>query len=1034
MALNFYLNQMDNDHKIKVQCNASFTSKIDDFDVGTLTLEWKDEKDKIFPYTKLFIEDTTNSEVWSFVVISDDVKIVKKTPTVLYAHNLTVMQNTYEMTTQIVRNSVFTQPIAPKTAKFRATGTSIVELVNDGQNQEEEIYLARDEGLDKFIYTNEKTFLSFREKIKRVYLDVKTLTCAYRDVVGTANDYTMSDGRDWLENIYQSITFIINKYDDENTLIDSLTVTATNGKRYVELDKTFFDQNYWYEITLDFTVLPTKQDIPGNDYRIITFSEGIVPPVGESWKLPSIQTLFECSLIIETYYYTLGDVIRILNKQVEKEYNSEKVKKDLFWYSYDEVLDNTIAPNLTFTSQNLWNCVADVLKYIDAIPFLTETNVLTYEYLNDYGRTAIEFDKVDENSELNSEHFTNSLIANYQNAKQENAITYPAENLFKRVSSKVYGVPGTNDYEMRVDKPIDYINQVLIRLSNSESLDLQVQFDTAAVLKDNIINLYYDVKLPNEVLDISSAVYEQSIYSLLPMGDEDDTTPNQLNTLYYIRNSSAIYLGGIRDDEYGIKELVYTKAIKLVIKNMFGIPNTTGRSKTLINSNILPHLYNLQYCIKYHAIYDGRVSQESTTNKHMGETYVAQDQGGVNLNRMGNNMQGLVAKLGNEREAITIPVTEYGSRIKKGSLWVDDDGKKYIANTIKTTFSTSSDKVIVEAEFSRNFNLLSQYTKIDQEKRFYEINNNLISKGYENITEYIYFSCKQAMQEENTAMTYMMLDGILKHSLIKDNDDQEKADFALINTYEYENDNIAAKSNIYIPFHAYGLGNSICFEMGFESPINAADSLTGDKDNNITLMNKTCLYTPRDGFADTVSFKLYGISSKQSKYATEDFPNMTSALSTMSYYSLFEIIKLKYFKKPNEILHLNYSIAFMPKPDEEIFFGDTFINRNPIIRDMFDNNPLRSLYLYAGDELYSIKDNKVLASHRNHGMVNITYTQTDSRMAGYINFEKYTLEPVTSANAWAIGDSEGNIYFAVNQRITNTRSVGLYFAARRNRF
>ena len=84
MALSFYLNEINNNNKINVQTNASFTSKVGDFDVGTLAIEWKRTKNKIVPFTKLFIVDDTNNDIWCFVVLSDDVEVVKKTPDVLY--------------------------------------------------------------------------------------------------------------------------------------------------------------------------------------------------------------------------------------------------------------------------------------------------------------------------------------------------------------------------------------------------------------------------------------------------------------------------------------------------------------------------------------------------------------------------------------------------------------------------------------------------------------------------------------------------------------------------------------------------------------------------------------------------------------------------------------------------------------------------------------------------------------------------------------------------------------------------------------
>lgn len=1028
MALSFYLNEINNNNKINVQTNASFTSKVGDFDVGTLAIEWKRTKNKIVPFTKLFIVDDTNNDIWCFVVLSDDVEVVKKTPDVLYVHNLTVIQNTYELTTHLVRNSVFTQPFSSKKAKLKAVGSSIVDctgLPNSyySYSHEQDIYIAYDLSNSKYAYYHEKTLIDQREKVKRIYIDIKTLTSAFMNCSITADRFLLGDNRAYEENFYEILNFTINKYSEDDTLINSINVTANNGQKIVEISNTnnFFEKGYKYEL-----VFNSNQILKINQYSSSTqFFVGVYPDEGETWKVPSIQTIFDCTLVIETYYYSLQDVLHILNIQCKKIYNGQASHDSFYLIDDDSVLKTTIAPDLSFSSEDLWSCVADTLKYIDAIPLLDENNNLTYEYLNDYSRDNIEFDKTDEKSSLNNQYYTNSLVANYQNAKQENAIVYPGENVFKRVSSKSYGVPGNNDYEMRVDKPIDYIDRVYLLLENNETWDCEAEFWTLATLYNNLTKIDFKTKLPNNILDLSDAIYEQSIYSLLDYGDENAATPNQLNTLYYVRNSNSIYLGGIRENGTNFKYEVYKKACVLVMRYIFGIPEAGIGLQTYINGNILPYIYNLQYCIKYHAVFNGRASQESTINKHYGETYTTQEQGGVNLNRMGNNMQGLIARLGNETESITIPVTDYGSRIKKGSLWVDDDGKKYIANSVKTTFSTSSQKVIVEAQFSRNFNLISQFTKVDQEKRFYDINNNLISKGYENIVEYLYFSTKGDVTSETTAFSEIGIDYVLANNF-RDSPSR-KADIAAIDTFEFETDITPVIRDTYIPFHVYGLGNSICFEMGYESAINAGDRLV-DKDGK--LLNETNLYTVQNGFADKVNLKIYARSDNSSIYATEDFPNMATLLSNISKTAIVDIRSYLYFKKPNEILHVNYSLAFMPKPDEEIFFGDTLINRNQIIREISDNNPTKTFYLYAGNEQYSIIDNKVLNTHTNYGTVTFSYTRSGS----YGNMT-FTLDSgeVENAKAWAISDENGNIYFAANEKLKNRTSVTLYFALRRNR-
>lgn len=1046
MALNFYLNSISSSNKINVQTNASFTSKIGDFDVGTLTLEWNTTKNKIAPFTKLYIEDTTNEDYWCFIVLSDEVEVVKKTPTVIYAHNLTVTQNTYQMTSQMVRNSVFTQPIAPKTSRIRAMGETSVNVVatTSGStvtrdfSQNNNIYVASLGGSPNYSHT--RTFLSSREKIKRIVLNVKTMTYSFANVSYLATPmFSLSSPRDVEINAFTSITLIISRYSSSSSTsaLATETIEVTDGEDVIELDDDFFVGGYWYEATISTTSLPQLETLDSYTFTDVSneFTSG-------TYVVPAIITHFEIDLVIETYYYSLLDIIRILRNEVSKTYNGSTTKTNLFTMPSSgtkyETLVNTIAPDFTFTEENLWNCVADVLKYIDAIPTMDENDVLSFEYLNDYSRDATSFSKVDDKSILANDYYTNSLVANYQDAHQPHAIYYPGKNLFKRVSSTVYGIPTTDDYEFRTDQPIYYIDDCWVLFDDSQTYHYQVYFNVSESLYNGTNYILFENKFYGNALNIRDVLYEKSLYALLSMGDEDSDDANQLNSLYYTKGSKSIYIGGIDTDGTGVKYTVYKKALVRALKEMTGIFGTFGSTSSNDNGvvfNALPSIYNLQYCVHYHAIFEGRASEESTINKYEGETSATQENGSTDLNRMGNNMQGLIAKLGNEVDSFILPVTSYGSRIKKGSLWVDDDGNKYIANLVKTTFSTSSDKVMVEAQFSRNFNLLSQFSRINQQKRFYEIDENIVNTGYENIHEYLYFSTTQrtiTSVSQETAMSTLCVRALTGENFTTAYDSSSnKADFATMNAYDLDTTSASA-SNIYIPLHVYGFGNSICFEMGFDSAINAADRIlnTTNASGTSILKNETTLYTGSDGFANILDFTIRSYRDSDGIYLTQNFPDITNAINNYTFYELINIEHLYYFKKPNEIVHLNYSVAFMPYPGEEIFFGDAFINNNTIIRKDNEINPTKTFYLYAGTTLYSIIDNKVLSDHTNYGQVSIDYTTSTSGnyMRGYIGITIPNYIP-SGTKAWALADADGNIYIAVNETIssaTNTRHVYVY--------
>ena len=110
MALKFYINSIADTNQINVQTNSAVTENIGTFDNGVLPLEWNDNPHAILPNAKLFIVDTSNNDTWCFIVIADDVSVVKKGSNTIYQHNLTISQNTNELTKHIIRNHIFSQP------------------------------------------------------------------------------------------------------------------------------------------------------------------------------------------------------------------------------------------------------------------------------------------------------------------------------------------------------------------------------------------------------------------------------------------------------------------------------------------------------------------------------------------------------------------------------------------------------------------------------------------------------------------------------------------------------------------------------------------------------------------------------------------------------------------------------------------------------------------------------------------------------------------------------------------------------------
>lgn len=1060
MALKFYLYSIDNQHEIHCDTNSTFTEIAGVFDLGSMLLEWNECKHAIFPNTPFFIVDTETNEKWSFIINQDNVEVVRKTSPVKYLHTLTLSQSIHKINNVPVRNSNFQQPLSYQ-KKIRKR-TFFAGLCDGGTTSRyclpnmELDYVNNSSNYVKANYTND-----LRErglKVTSAVINTKAVITTFRDVVQKDEPITPGNPyghyievKTWqnkyLNNNVSSVTFEIVNADNEN---DKLTITLNSNQLY----KDYF--------------LPSNQAswLSGKRFYIrlivgtLTRMDGGIPDTQSSGQAVQVGGYFTIDLTINTYRYTLWDVLDTLNKQCKKEYNGSSYSD--FYTMPDKTtgqgleLDSIIAPEFNFNGMDLYECVAKVMSFIDAFPVLDENGILGFQYLNDLSEDVIEdLEMSDVKTTLNEENFTNKLATTYQNGKLNRSITYPSKSLFIHPATSGYGVPNRNDWYFFVSKPIDYIDKFSVilhgNLDQTCGIEVHQRFNTLGgqqsqqdryefkVLLVGERSIYADATDPVEI-DLTSQTFSQELYNTLPDGHTYDSTQNINNTLYYEKGSNRIYLGRTEDiDGVGYQEEVFWFALYRAMNKDYG----GGVQMPILNveQQSPDPKYTYYFRCEYHPIVDGKVSQESISNKVEKETMVAQANSGVELNRLGNNLQGLIAKLGNEEKSVTLPITKMKDRVKLGTHYIDELGNNWIVNRIKTTFTTREDKVICEATFTKNFNAMQQFTSLNQEKRFYDISERITSKGYENINEFIYFTSHLDINvsslSEKVAFTTTAILSILGKTF--------NISYPTFDDYNSVFDNVAlsgSSKQTYIVPIVYGCGNQICFEMGYENAIEAQRRYNGS-------ITETYPYTADDGVEDT--FTIIGKFEPINELHHPDYYPQVE-LHIFDGVDCLKINGLKYYKKPSEIFHLNYAINFLPywtkttdelgTPQykyEEIFFGDKFINENSIIPNNAYENGRPSLHIYLTNTKFSIVDNKIPSDAVDGGVQNIYLTTNideettvDQAISGEIRVGDNAYN-VSAYKSWCIADEEGNVYIAVNRDSNSSNYARLKFFTSRFR-
>jgi len=989
--------------------NTTITERVGTFSDGTLPLEISNVKECFLPMSKLTIEDTTTNSKWVYVIVADDVEVITKTGTIYYRHNLTVRSGAYESTKHILRNTVFSQPKSREyVAKLNfcvcAKGTVEDDTTIYVNGSTDFLLADYEEGKRQYAWENVK--LNKRVKISNVKCICKTETnCfSYCTDVESYNPI-FSNISAVLKDKWLNPKCFLNRYEN-NVLVASEDATQA------ELADSIFNnitENTVFKLEPDYGATYHFTDIPANTIGAVS--------------------VISFEFVFEVYYYSMYDIVEVLRSQSLKRYNGENSLELDCLYLADankiNELKNIVAPEISFNGMSYYDALYQLFSFIDAIPTVDANGNLSYEYLNNYGGENVQIDtkKADERISINDEYYTSKLVANYQNARQDNAITYPNSTRFLRTNTKSLGIPNSSaDYIFKLPKPIDYIDKVIVHATN---LTVDLVFKTT--IDNRLITQTFN-GISAEEIDMTSQVLEQEQYNLLNYyQDYYAEFQNQNNTICYSRGSDYIDLLNMASGELNDKE-IYLFAVKSAVNKYFGVAITSYQnsnfSLSFANLGYANEKQNLYYRVTYHALFDGRVEQASTKDKYDGETFVSQDSGEVSLNRMGNNLQGLIARVGNETENITFDVSSYGSRVKLGSIWENDDHEKYLANVVQTTFSTDINRVIVNAQFTKNFNMISQFTKINQQKRFYEISNRLTTKGYENITEYMYLSYNPPYSSdyESPAIVNDNFLLTLVGATLRTTNTIKSADYATFRPYTFVNDNnYAISDHVAIPLHCYGSGNSICFEMDFDSSINAGDKLVGSGTPSNPYFTHTTLYTEEKGFADKVELNIYSnidTGNYSTSYPYVSIGNDEKDIGINQYF---------YYKKPNEIFHLNFALAFLSYGEDEFFVGDKFINNNAVIPNVVLSKNVRFSY---GNNVYSIIDNKNI----NNSFVNITLNaQVDS-----LDDKKYVkvtmnLSSAITCKSWALVDENNNILIASNKTMENVSQIIFYVIPHRNR-
>lgn len=1026
------------------------------------------QSEPIAPKTPLIVKNYNNKSYY-YVVNSDVVEIASRKP-LKYKHTITFVEGISELNNILVRNSTFVQREKEKKIAEMRLPSFIMYDSETNQWQENVAISSINSSGDK-VAIGYSPFFSLTEKHKqlRIYFESKTTIFDTRDGTNYSHSATQNT---WIDNAIKLFYLYILKINGRGASINasfiSIIITQEDIlKGYHELTTTELEELYanvtnettlimsFYNITNDLFTYAIKCDTS----KLPT----ITPQNLKNGLNPLGLTFIGIKLVSVRAKYTLYDVLSTLLEQSKQTYNNES-RKILNVEISDELKQNlqVNAPDFSFTGKSLFECITEILNYIDAIPRLYYENdkvVLNAYFVNDNEKSEIEGltnNIADTTRMLTDKGYNNRLVNQYQKGTQKHSIFYPSKGAFKRISSSQVGVFDLNNSIFDVGYPIERIDSLKVKYSSQLLLGFRFYplTDYSGLYTNEDAN--YENVFPyfGNDIDITRALYEDNAFNLLPTYNADWTFPNVNNTLSYKKGGKNIDLHGASNIRGATSQTTthLEWAIKMSLIVEFGC-YVFGKFRTLSNQqepdnnaisisgvpneNSDDWITNVYYQVEYHQSTDGQAMQESTNNKYNGEEYINQSNGQIVLEKLGINTKGLISQLGN---ATINMVVAFNAPIELGMWFIDTNGNRYVANSIQTQWLSKGvylnggyeKYAIKNIQFTKDFNSLSTFVNIDSTKRFYDISSNITTKGYQNLIEYVYFSFEQPTQEYTSALNTNALKSLIGQS-------DYKVDFATLTIYEnvedtenlnygYINDLNVSESpvnfvdsydkynSIEIPLHAYGYGNSICFETAFDSDIKGGTRISNVDDKRVV---RNVIYTNQDGYFAKCDLKF--TSDSGSYYENWDFPltNKGQAEST----NLISIKNFHCFKRPSEIFTLNFQVAFLPL-NCECYFGSAFINDNNILRG--GNKP--SWKIYQSNKLVSILDDSIPSNSVLCSGITTTFTQINPTCIKVAI--QWQNENIENQKSLIIANEDKNILFAFNKDLNEQGIVFYVFTSR----
>lgn len=427
-----------------------------------------------------------------------------------------------------------------------------------------------------------------------------------------------------------------------------------------------------------------------------------------------------------------------------------------------------------------------------------------------------------------------------------------------------------------------------------------------------------------------------------------DITPYVFESVDYNSNLSSYSVTYPTSKAYGV---YYTQGERNIRGLNFKVPDAisdTLQKYAIINileaasGENFDWFYNIDYPtlmfqITYIPIFSTRVTQTKQYIVGMQHPFALPYNQGANMietSYYGENMKGLIARLGNVEKTLTYMVYNLNRIPKAGQLFDDE----YYISAVFTEFMPSYIKV--QLTLSKDFNRLSQYINVPSYKRFYEVSERQAFRRETLYTDYLVIG--NEVEDDGQALIDDHFLEYIKHTLTQTAPEDSKITFA--QTISVNKNNEMVGNVCVFPVLGTAMGTTMNFSFSAEDNYSAGPQSVEHnvKSGNDEVTGYWQQYVPYCDYYGRIYYLELLFGQKFSPSNKLDAALGLPKLPGGTYHGINIIStrqnSLLYRKDSREIMNFTYQASFVTNR-KNIVIGSALAAMNPLIKGSDRDNP-----------------------------------------------------------------------------------------------